>query len=96
MLPSSSGSPAISEQISKSDHNSNIFLYHIPFPFLTIRHGILIINRLKQLEDILANIDNLEIVTELKRIVPEYISKNSTYEQLDELQENPSYTKITP
>lgn len=55
----------------------------------------IISSALRQLEDILAKMDNLEIVTELKRLIPEYISKNSIYEQLDELQEDTSYTKIT-
>lgn len=45
---------------------------------------------LRQLENILAKMDNLEIVAELKKMVPEYISNNSIYEQLDELQESPS------
>lgn len=52
----------------------------------------IISSSLKQLERILSKMDNLEIVSELKRIVPEYISKNSIYEQLDELQEDSSYT----
>lgn len=54
----------------------------------------IISSSLRQLESILSKMDNLEIVSELKRIVPEYISKNSIYEQLDELQENTSYTNV--
>ncbi len=53
-------------------------------------------NSLKQLEVILSKMDNIEIVTELKRIIPEYISNNSIYEALDELEESSSYAKIAP
>ncbi len=51
---------------------------------------------LKQLEVILSKMDNIEIVAELKRIIPEYISNNSIYEALDELEENSPYAKIAP
>jgi hypothetical protein len=50
---------------------------------------------LKQLETIVSRMDNIDIVTELKRLIPEYISKNSIYEQLDELQESSPNTNIT-
>ncbi|MER0440593.1 nucleoside-diphosphate sugar epimerase/dehydratase [Emticicia sp. W12TSBA100-4] len=53
-------------------------------------------NSLKQLDMILSKMDNIEIVSELKRIIPEYISNNSVYEYLDELQESSSYTKMQP
>jgi FlaA1/EpsC-like NDP-sugar epimerase len=51
---------------------------------------------LKQLETIVSRMDNIDIVTELKRLIPEYISKNSVYEQLDELEESSSNSNITP
>lgn len=47
---------------------------------------------LRRLESILSKMDSIEIVAELKRSVPEYISNNSIYEQLDE---STSYTKVT-
>lgn len=52
-------------------------------------------NSLKQLDMILSKMNNIEIVTELKKIIPEYISNNSIYESLDVLEE-PFYTKVTP
>jgi FlaA1/EpsC-like NDP-sugar epimerase len=51
---------------------------------------------LKQLEHILSKMNNIDIVTELKRIIPEYISNNSIYEHLDELEESSTYTKVKP
>lgn len=51
---------------------------------------------LKHLEYILVKMDNFEIVSELKRIIPEYISNNSIYEQLDGLEEYSPYTQETP
>jgi FlaA1/EpsC-like NDP-sugar epimerase len=51
---------------------------------------------LKQLETIVSRMDNIDIVIELKRLIPEYISKNSVYEQLDELEESTSNTKVAP
>ena len=51
---------------------------------------------LKQLEIILSKMDNIDIVSELKRIIPEYISNNSIYEQLDGLEQSSPYAKIAP
>lgn len=49
---------------------------------------------LKQLEIILSKINNIEIVAELKKIIPEYISNNSIYEQLDILEDGTPYPQI--
>jgi FlaA1/EpsC-like NDP-sugar epimerase len=46
---------------------------------------------LKKLEITISKINNVEIVTELKRIIPEYISNNSIYEKLDTLEESSPY-----
>jgi len=43
---------------------------------------------IKQLESTLTKLDNNSIVFELKKLVPEYISNNSVYEDLDELEES--------
>lgn len=51
-------------------------------------------NSLKRLKTVLKNMDNVEIVSELKKNIPEYISKNSIYESLDELEESTSYSNI--
>lgn len=43
---------------------------------------------IKQLESTLTKLDNNSIVFELKKLIPEYISNNSVYEDLDELEES--------
>ena len=48
----------------------------------------------ERLKTVLKNMDNVEIVSELKKNIPEYISKNSIYESLDELEESTSYFNI--
>ncbi|WP_394993420.1 polysaccharide biosynthesis protein [Emticicia sp.] len=85
------------EELLNSNENT-IPTYHnkIMIAKIVAEDFDIIASSLRQLENILTKMDNFEIVTELKRIVPEYISKNSIYEQLDELQEDTSHTKITP
>lgn len=43
---------------------------------------------IKHLESTLTKLDNNSIVFELKKLIPEYISNNSVYEDLDELEES--------
>lgn len=51
-------------------------------------------NALKQLEVTMSLINNVEIVAELKKIIPEYISNNSVYEVLDEFKKDSSYSHV--
>lgn len=55
----------------------------------------LLTQTISQFKYTISKMDNNSIVSALKKLIPEYISKNSVYEDLDSLEENTLDTQVT-
>lgn len=77
------------EELLNSNENTQPTYHHkIMIARVVPEDYDLLNSAIKNMESTLTKMDNNAIVAELKKLIPEYISNNSIYENMDELEEN--------